>query len=87
MKMKLGILVRGAQAGTAICALAGFAWAVYEGAVYLRTSPRFEVQKLSVSALKHVEENELLAKAGFEIGTNVFQVKLDEIRQRIEEIP
>jgi len=51
------------------------------------TDTRFEVQKLSVSGLKRVEENQVLAKAGFDLGTNVFRVKLDEIRERVEELP
>jgi cell division protein FtsQ len=55
--------------------------------VFLTTDARFEVQKLSVSGLKHVEENQVLAKAGFEVGTNVFRVKLDKIRERVEELP
>jgi cell division protein FtsQ len=55
--------------------------------VFLTTDARFEVQKLSVSGLKRVEENQVLAKAGFEVGTNVFRVKLDEVRERVEELP
>jgi cell division protein FtsQ len=61
-------------------------WASYEGVYYLRTSPRFEVQKLSVSGVKRVPENEVIAKAGFELGTNAFRVDLDEIRERVEEL-
>ena len=45
------------------------------------------MKKLSVSGLKRVEENQVLAKAGFEVGTNVFRVNLDEIRERVEELP
>ena len=62
-------------------------WAAYSGVVYLTTDSRFEVQKLSVSGLKRVGENQVLAKAGFEVGTNVFHVKLDRIRERVEELP
>src|SRR5262249_33211352 len=69
----------------ALCA-APIVWALYSGIVYLTSNPRFEVQKLTVSGLKRVEENEVLAKAGFEVGTNVFRVKLDEIRERVEEL-
>jgi cell division protein FtsQ len=67
-------------------ALAGLGWSSYEVVHYLRTAPRFEVQKLAVSGLKRVDENLVLAKAGFELGTNVFAVDLDEIRQRVEEL-
>src|SRR5215831_7250580 len=62
-------------------------WAAYSAVVFLTTDARFEVQKLSVSGLKRVEENQVLAKAGFEVGTNVFRVKLDRVRQRVEELP
>jgi cell division protein FtsQ len=62
-------------------------WAAYSAAMYLMTDVRFEVQKLSVSGLKRVEENQVLAKAGFDVGTNVFRVNLDEIRERVEELP
>jgi cell division septal protein FtsQ len=33
-----------------------------------------------------VEENDVLAQAGFEVGTNVFDIKLREIRERVEEL-
>ena len=68
------------------CALVVMGWVSYETVYYLRTAPRFEVQKLSVSGVKHVSENEVIAKAGFELGTNVFHVNLDEIRERVEEL-
>jgi cell division septal protein FtsQ len=69
-----------------IC-LVPIGWAAYSAVVYFTTDPRFEVQKLSVSGLKRVEENQVLAKAGFEVGTNVFHVKLEKIRERVEELP
>jgi cell division protein FtsQ len=62
-------------------------WAAYSGMVYLTTDARFEVRKLSVSGLKRVDENQVLTKAGFGVGTNVFRVKLDQIRERVEELP
>jgi cell division protein FtsQ len=61
-------------------------WVVYSGGIYLATAPRFEVKKLSVSGLKRVEENQILAKAGFEMGTNIFRVNLQGIRERVEEL-
>ena len=73
-----------------ICFIAGVFTSVgylsYSFVHYARTSPRFEVKQLAVSGLKHVQENEVLARAGFEIGTNVFVVDLDELRSRVEEI-
>jgi cell division protein FtsQ len=62
-------------------------WAAYSAVEYFTTDSRFEVQKLAVSGLKRVEENQVLAKTGFEVGTNVFHAKLDRIRERVEELP
>jgi cell division protein FtsQ len=53
----------------------------------VRTAPRFDIQKVTVSGLKHVQESEVLANAGFKVGTNVFRVELDEIRERVEQLP
>jgi cell division septal protein FtsQ len=86
MKSKPRRLLRLAQATVALVALSGLGWTAYRGVVYTRTAARFEVQKLSVSGLKHVRENDVLAKAGFEVGTNVFRVNLDEMRERVEEL-
>ena len=86
--MKLTAKTLGA-AVSLLCALCALpvGWAAYSAAMYLMTYTRFEVQKLSVSGLKRVQENQVLAKAGFDIGTNVFRVKLDEIREHVEELP
>src|SRR2546426_10152938 len=62
-------------------------WAGYSAAFYFTMAPRFEVRKFSVSGLKHMDENQLLAKAGFEAGTNVFRVNLRAIRERVEQLP
>jgi cell division protein FtsQ len=70
-----------------VLCLVPIGWAAYSAVVFLTTDARFEVQKLSVSGLKRVEENQVLAKAGFEVGTNVFRVKLDKVRERVEELP
>jgi len=81
-----GKLLRAAQFCMAVCALVGLAWAAYKVTHYLRTASRFEVRKLSVSGVKRVQENEILAKARFELGTNAFRVDLDGIRERVEEL-
>ncbi len=79
-------LIRTAQIAAALVAMSAVCWAGYSLIVFLTTAPRFEVQKLSVSGLKRVAENQVLAKAGFDVGTNVFRVNLQEIRQRVEEL-
>src|SRR5262245_44273154 len=86
MKVKPTQWVRVAQLLMGLSGLAILCWSTYEVVIYLRTAPRFEVQKLSVSGASRVPENEVIAKAGFEIGTNIFRVDLDEIRKRVESL-
>jgi cell division protein FtsQ len=84
MKSKLAKLIRFSQIILAVAALAALGWGSYATVVYLRTAPRFEVQALSVEGLKRVEESQVLAKAAFDSGANVFHVNLNEIRERVE---
>ena len=83
MKAKL---IRYIQIGMLVASLGGLCWAAYSVIVYLKTAPRFDVRKLSVSGLKRVHESDVLTQAGFDAGTNVFDVKLREIRERVEEL-
>jgi cell division protein FtsQ len=80
-------LIRLAEIAMAIVAIVVVFWVGYGAVGYLTSAPRFEVQKLSVSGLKRVKESEVVAKAGFEIGTNVFKVNLRQIREQVEELP
>ena len=84
--MKLAKFIRFAKIAASVLSLAVFCWTVYSTSSYLVTAPRFEVKKFSVSGLKRVEENQIIAKAGFDVGTNVFRVNLQEIRKRVEEL-
>jgi len=84
--MKLAKLIRVAQVAGAVAALSILCWVAYSVIFYLATAPRFEVKKFSVSGLKRVEENQILAKAGFGVGKNVFRVNLQQIRARVEEL-
>ena len=84
--MKAAKLIRFAQIAAAVVSVSVLCWAVYSTISYLAAAPRFEVKKLSVSGLKRVEENQIIAKAGFEVGTNVFRLNLREIRNRVEEL-
>lgn len=86
MRLTGKTLVVAASLALLIC-LIPIGWVAYSGIVYLTTDARFEVQKFSVSGLKRVEESQVLAKAGFEAGTNVFRVRLDQIRQQVEALP
>ena len=84
--MKIAKLIRYAQIAAIVTGFLIVSWVGYSVIFYLATSPRFEVKKLSVAGLKRVEENQILARAGFEVGTNVFKVSLEEIRERIEDL-
>jgi len=84
--MKLAKLIRVVQVAGAVAALSILCWVAYSVIFYLATAPRFEVKKFSVSGLKRVEENQILAKAGFGVGKNVFRVNLQQIRARVEEL-
>jgi cell division septal protein FtsQ len=87
MKIKPAKLIRIAQITMSISALAVLGWVGYQGVIYVRTAPRFDVQKITVSGLKHVRESEVLANAGLEVGANVFRVKLDQVREQVEQLP
>jgi cell division protein FtsQ len=84
--MKLAKLIQFVKISMGLASLAVFCLAGYSGMAYLSVAPRFEVKKLSVSGIKRVEENQIIAKAGFDVGTNVFRVDLQEIRKRVEEL-
>ena len=86
MKLKLVRLLRLGQIMMGVSTLAILCWSTYETIFYLRTAPGFEVQKLSVSGTKRVPENQVIAKAGFQIGANIFRVDLDEIRKSVEDL-
>jgi len=86
MKLTGKTLVAVVSTICAVC-LIPVGWAAYSAVVFLTTDTRFELQKITVSGLKRVDENQVLAKARFEVGTNVFGINLDKIRERVEELP
>jgi cell division septal protein FtsQ len=84
--MKIAKLIRFAKISIVIACFSVVCWASYATITYLTVAPRLEVKKLSVSGLKRVEENQIIARAGFDVGTNVFKVNLQEIRNRVEKL-
>jgi cell division protein FtsQ len=66
--------------------LAFLCWLGYEAVIYVRLSPVFQVKKLTVTGLKRIHRSQVMAKTGFDLGTNVFRVDLDEMRNRVEEL-
>jgi cell division protein FtsQ len=85
-----GKLIRLVQIFIAVAALAILGWSTYAFVHYLRTSSTFEVKALTVSGvsgpLKRVGEDQIIGQAQFEVGTNVFLVDMEKIRQRVERL-
>lgn len=85
MKAKL---IRSLQILIAIALLSGLGWGSYTFVNYLHTASRFEVKALAISGfngpLKRVSEDQIAGRAEFELGTNVFRVDLNAIRERVE---
>jgi cell division septal protein FtsQ len=71
-------------------AFGGLGVGAYAVVRYFKTDPRFEVKALAVSGvsgpLKRVTEGQVIGQAEFDIGTNVFKVDLDSIRERVERL-
>jgi len=75
---------------TPLALLCGPATGSYYAVRYLRTAPRFEVKSLAIKGikgpLKRITEDQVVGQAELEIGTNVFQVDLQAIRERVERL-
>jgi cell division protein FtsQ len=67
-----------------------FGFAAYKTVRYVRSAPTFEVKALAVTGvngpLRRVSEGEIVGQAEFEVGTNVFRVDLEAMRERIERL-
>ena len=85
MKAKL---IRFLSISIAVLVLSGLCWGSYRFVSYLHTAQRFEVKALAISGfngpLKRVTEDQVAGRAEFDVGTNVFKVDLDAIRERVE---
>lgn len=69
---------------SAAAVLSVLGYAGYTILHYMRTSPRFAVQTVSVMGLNRVEEKRVLQQAGVKGAANVFSVDLEDVRQRVE---
>jgi cell division septal protein FtsQ len=71
-------------------AFCGLGTGAYAAVHYFRTDPRFEVKALAVTGvsgpLKRVTEGQVIGQAEFDVGTNVFKVDLNKIRERVERL-
>lgn len=87
MKAKL---IRLLQIVIAVAGLSALGWTSYEFVHYLHTAQRFEVKALAISGfggpLKRVTEDQVAGRAEFDVGSNVFRVDLNAIRERVERL-
>jgi cell division protein FtsQ len=70
--------------------VAAVATVVFSGLVAfdeLRTSSRFAISGVHVSGQRHADPDSIRALAGVALGTNVFSVDLDRVRQRVTSHP
>jgi cell division protein FtsQ len=54
----------------------------------MNTDPRFNLKNVTVSELKHVDDNEILSRIMLNTGgnTNIFAVDMEDVRARVEQI-
>jgi cell division septal protein FtsQ len=85
MKSKLFKILSIVFVVTGLGCVASVVWAGYH---YLHTDPRFNLKKITVSELKHVEDSEILGRLHLNTGanTNIFEVDMEDVRTRVEQI-
>lgn len=84
--MAKGKILRSLYISMATVSLVVLGWSAYAVVNYFHTSPRYEVRAIVVLGLHRVSEDDVLARAEFEPGTNVFMADLDDIRERVEQL-
>ena len=85
MKLKLFKILSVVFVVTGLGCVASLVWAGYH---YLHTDPRFNFKKITVSGLKHVDDNEILSRIQLNTdgNTNIFAVDMDDVWARVEQI-
>jgi cell division septal protein FtsQ len=85
MKSKLFRFLRMVFVVTGLGCVASAVWAGYHD---LHTDPRFNLKNIKVSELKHVDDSDILSRIQLNTGsnTNIFEVDMDDIRTRVEQI-
>ena len=72
--------------GLSVFAVLGLGWGIYRAMVFAHNTERLEIRKISVSGIRRISENEILAHAGYGPGMSVLSVDLDEMRRAIEDV-
>jgi cell division septal protein FtsQ len=85
MKSKLFKILRFVFVVSGLGCVGSLVWAGYH---YLHTDPRFNLRKVTVSELKHVDDNEILSRIRLNTdgNTNIFAVDMEDVRTRVEQI-
>ena len=85
MKLKLYKILRIVFVVTGLGCMASLVWA---GHHYLHADPRFNLKKVSVNELKHVDDSDILSRIRLHTdgNTNIFSVDMDDVRTRVEQI-
>jgi cell division septal protein FtsQ len=85
MRLRLFRILRILFVVTGLGCVASVAWAGYS---HVHTDPRFNLKKITISDLKHVEDSDVLSRIRLKTGsdTNIFAVDMDEVRARVEQI-
>src|SRR5690606_2862918 len=70
--------------------LLGIAGAVAVGRLtrdYVRTSPAFAIGTIELEGRERLDEAEVLRVAGLALGTNVFELSVEDVRARLQRHP
>jgi len=67
--------------------LVGAGWAVLEGADWVASHEAFRIETVSVSGLRFVKEEDLMAYAGDPTGSSIFRLDVDAMAERINTHP
>jgi cell division protein FtsQ len=73
-------------AAAVVLLLLGAFWAIERGGVLLYELEGLKTKTISVSGIRRISENEILAQAGYAPGTNILSLNLDQTREAIEDI-
>ena len=70
-----------------LLSVAGVAGFAYFFRSYLRDSPRFQVRTVELEGLRYLDEDTVLEAAGITSADNVFDIDLERVRGKVEELP
>ncbi|HPR83305.1 MAG TPA: FtsQ-type POTRA domain-containing protein [Pontiellaceae bacterium] len=73
---------------TSVALLAGaFAGLKYTGSLFFSRNPKFELKTINITSDGRLPPEFFCERAGLQVGTNLFSLDLDKLRQKLEEVP